>query len=484
MRPWRIVSLALAACLVLAVWPMSAPAPAHAQDGVIWHVEYYDNPYLSGDPVLTRQEGGREFYWGESSPDASVPVDYFSARFATDYYFEGGNYRFYILADDGVKLWIDYPPDKRPTLDTYNAPRPGETLTADVTLSAGSHHIQIDFRENTETAYLYISWESLDDGVQGPGFTPPPIPVHWQVQWAAQYYNNVFLGGLPALSQSEPFPSHNWGAGSPGAGVVADYFSARWVLYQEFEAATYKIEVLADDGVRVNVDGLYVINEWHDATGETYSATFPLSAGPHSITVEFYEASGAAYLDFRMYRLQEEHLTQAQATVTAWRLNVRNAPFVGDVLTKISRGETYPVVGRNADSSWWQISVNGLIGWVSGKWVTVTAPESVPVTDLSTAAQPTPAPATMMGQCPGFLPSRLSPNSWGRVLPGLPNNLRAQPNLNATLIGQIPPGAVFQVLGGPVCADSTAWYQVYYNGIMGWTAEGQGTAYWLEPYTP
>ena len=36
---------------------------------------------------------------------------------------------------------------------------------------------------------------------------------------------------------------------------------------------------------------------------------------------------------------------------------------------------------------------------------------------------------------------------------------------------------------GPVCAaDGRNWWQVNYNGIIGWTAEGSGTSYWLEPY--
>jgi uncharacterized protein YraI len=71
---------------------------------------------------------------------------------------------------------------------------------------------------------------------------------------------------------------------------------------------------------------------------------------------------------------------------------------------------------------------------------------------------------------------------WGRVTPGLPNNLRTQPSLSAAPIGQIPAGGLFRVLGGPVCADNSAWFQVNYNGVVGWTMEGQGFTYWLEPY--
>lgn len=485
----RLITFALVlVTLVVASGTLAAPArPAHAQTGVIWNVEYYNNPYLSGNPKLVRQESGREFYWGGGSPGAGVPADNFSARFATDAYFSAGVYRFYILADDGVKLWIDFPPDKRPTIDSYNAPKPGTMLTADVTLSEGSHHIQVDFRENTGDAYLNVSWERLgpSGGASGPGFSAPPVTVTWPTQWTAQYFNNTYLGGNPALSRSEAAPVQNWGYAAPGSGVLADNFSARWIVYQNFEQGTYTVRVTADDGVRVNVDGVYVINEWHLATGQTYTATFPLAAGPHSIVVEYYDAGAIAHIEFRMTREGQggyQPVTGPSATVNAYRLNVRDAPRTGSVLRTISRNEVYPVIGRTADSSWWQINANGTIGWVSGRYVTVRGGASVSVTDGG-ASVPTQYPSYVYGQCPGFLPSRLAPGGYGRVTPGLSNNIRAQAGLNALWIGRIPAGAIFYVVSGPVCASNTAWYQINYSGITGWTAEGQSSTYWVEPYT-
>ncbi len=473
---WVVVVL----LVVLAIAPLGPDRVARAQGNVTWKAEYFDNPYLSGTPVVERDEGAITLNWGAGSPAAGVPADNFSARFASDVYFSEGAYRFYILADDGVKLWIDFPPDKRPTIDSYDETRPGELLTADVTLSAGYHHLQIDFREVTGDAYLYFGWESLADGVSGPTF---PTPVKFNVQWTAQYFNNNFLGGTPMVVQTEPGPTHYWGTGTPVPSVVANHFSARWIVAEHLEAGTYTITVSADDGVRVNVDGRLVIDEWHVASGEPYSQTFDLATGQHSIVVEYYEVTGDAYLTFAMVR-EPEGVTAASgatAEVTAWLLNVRDAPVSGNVITKIRRGEVYPIVGSNADQSWWQINVNGMVGWVSGRYVLVSSGQSV--------ATATPAPTATpvdygYGQCPGFLPSRLGIGTYGRVLPGLPNNVRTQPNLSATYIGQIPAGGVFRVFGGPVCGNNAAWYQVSYGGLIGWTMEGQGTEYWLEPYGP
>ncbi|MEW6580273.1 MAG: PA14 domain-containing protein [Chloroflexota bacterium] len=483
-RQLTIAVLLVAMLAVMGVQPGLGGRVAQAQGGVTWTAEYYDNPYLIGTPKVTRSESGLAFNWGGGSPASGVPADNFSARFASDVYFNAGTYRFHILADDGVKLWIDFPPDKRPTIDSYNAPQPGTLLTADVTLSGGYHHIQIDFREVTGDAYLYVYWDNLADGVSGPSF---PVPVQFTVQWTAQYFNNNFLGGTPNLVRSEPSPTHYWGTDAPAPGIVADHFSARWIVVQYFDAGRYTISVVADDGVRVIVDGRVIIDEWHTATGQTYRQTLDLAAGQHNIIVEYVEQTGLAHITFTMVRepgggtgTATPLPSGAYARVTAWVLNVRDAPLTGNVITKIRRGETYPVVGRNADSSWWQINVNGTVGWVSGAWVVVTQGGGVGVTTPTPI--PTPTVSYGYGQCPGFLPSRLAPGMWGRVTPGLPNNLRAQPSLSAAWIGQIPGGGLFRVLGGPVCANNSAWFQVNYNGLVGWTMEGQGAAYWLEPY--
>ncbi|MBZ0309596.1 MAG: SH3 domain-containing protein [Anaerolineae bacterium] len=83
--------------------------------------------------------------------------------------------------------------------------------------------------------------------------------------------------------------------------------------------------------------------------------------------------------------------------------------------------------------------------------------------------------------CPGFLPSRLTIGQPGRVTPGDANNLRAEPTTQSQRVGQIPGSGVFMVLDGPVCTPGMAWWQVEYNGVVGWTGEGQDNTYWLEP---
>ncbi len=83
--------------------------------------------------------------------------------------------------------------------------------------------------------------------------------------------------------------------------------------------------------------------------------------------------------------------------------------------------------------------------------------------------------------CPGAPAPRLTIDGSGRVLPGEANNVREQPARSGTLIGAIPGGTTFSVLEGPVCADGLNWWRIKTDAITGWTVEGSGTDYWVEP---
>ncbi len=86
--------------------------------------------------------------------------------------------------------------------------------------------------------------------------------------------------------------------------------------------------------------------------------------------------------------------------------------------------------------------------------------------------------------CPDTLPSRLLIGGVGRVTPGAPNRLRDQPSRQGGIIGMIPGGAPFVVLSGPVCDSQIVWWEVNYNGQVGYTAEIANNAYLVEPDSP
>ncbi|HLV35325.1 MAG TPA: SH3 domain-containing protein [Spirillospora sp.] len=158
---------------------------------------------------------------------------------------------------------------------------------------------------------------------------------------------------------------------------------------------------------------------------------------------------------------------------------VRTAPGTSStgansvVIGEIPPGGVFSVLaGPNCGTDgrwWWQVNYNGLVGWTAegegyhNYWLEPW--------QHSGAA------------CPGFLPSRLIVGGLGAVtsVPSLPNRMRSGPAFNFDSIGLIPVNGVFTVLNGPYCNNNTAWWQVNYNGLVGWTAEGQASTYWLRP---
>jgi uncharacterized protein YgiM (DUF1202 family) len=62
-------------------------------------------------------------------------------------------------------------------------------------------------------------------------------------------------------------------------------------------------------------------------------------------------------------------------------------------------------------------------------------------------------------------------------------NVRAQPNRDSSLVGQVTPGQTFRVLEGPTCADGIAWFRIIYgiNAVEGWIAEGLEDGYFVRP---
>jgi hypothetical protein len=107
--------------------------------------------------------------------------------------------------------------------------------------------------------------------------------------WVGEYFDNPSLLGDPALIREDPVLDLNWGAGSPGAGISADHFSARWATGVWLAGGTYRLVVEADDGVRVWLDGGPLIDEWHLYEGKIYSGGFEVTEGVHQIRVEYFE---------------------------------------------------------------------------------------------------------------------------------------------------------------------------------------------------
>jgi YVTN family beta-propeller protein len=118
---------------------------------------------------------------------------------------------------------------------------------------------------------------------------------------AGSYFNNKKLTGTPVLGRIEAV-DFDWGAGSPGAGVKADGFSVRWSGSLEAPSTgTYYFQTVADDGVRLWVNGVKLVADWTAHTAHTTtSKRMKLSAGQRvPVTLEYFDATGPAEIRLR-----------------------------------------------------------------------------------------------------------------------------------------------------------------------------------------
>lgn len=141
-------------------------------------------------------------------------------------------------------------------------------------------------------------------GCTVPGPVPRPTPVPPPATgWLAQYYNNRDLAGAPVLERREANLSYNWGYGSPAPAVFADNFSARWTRTFSMAGGTYRVTARADDGVRVYIDGVLVLDAWQVQAATTHVVDVIIAGGNRTFTVEFFEAEGLSEISINSTKL-------------------------------------------------------------------------------------------------------------------------------------------------------------------------------------
>jgi len=239
-----------------------------------WWGDYFDNPSLSGPPVLSRYDDAINFTWGSGRPSSRLPDDNFSVRWVRDEWFAGGTYRFQILSDDGVRLWVG----DQLVVDEWRD-RWAHPLYVDHYIPAGAQRVQVEYYEHTGDATISVGWRRVVGGAT----------------WRGEYFDNRELEGAPVLVREDGAIDFDWGSGSPDPALPADNFSVRWTRTLGFNAGTYRFLTSTDDGVRLWVDGTPVVSAWEDQKlPNTYTGELYLAAGQHAITVEYYEHGGGA----------------------------------------------------------------------------------------------------------------------------------------------------------------------------------------------
>jgi uncharacterized protein YraI len=300
------------------------------------------------------------------------------------------------------------------------------------------------------------------------------VQAEFGTNWTAQFYNCTDFSCTIAATASYPNGiNEDWGSGKPTDGanveltaVNADNFSARFVSSQTFTEGTYQFVAASDDGVRVFIDGVLVIDKFITRPLTTDSVNRTMTAGPHTITVEYVEFAGGAVLQFQWFYLGATTPTVTGPTVTpvpvttgsvvyVTGLSLRTGPYLGASRIGVLKPDTaYPVSGRNTDEgsyTWYLVTAGDQTGWASGRYLQITGdPNSVPLL------------STIFDQIDN------APYVGAVAIPRAYMNLRRRPSIRTAKIGTVPWGEEAELIGRTIQGGQLHWLQVRYNGQVGW----------------
>ena len=337
----RLARVSVLIAVILAQALLAGPATAAEPT---WRGEYFANQDLAGNPTLVRADRDINFNWAYGAPGPGIPVDHFSVRWTRAVYLPAGEWRFDVMVDDGVRLYVD----GQLLIDQWHISAP-VTYSGFILLGSGDHNLRVDYFEATERAQIRVGW------TQG-GVTPTPAPPPGGPKpWEGQYYDNVYFAGSPRFVRNDAAVNFDWGEGGPGGGIGGEGFAVRWARWADFAQAPYEFRVKVDDGVRFWLDDDLLIDEWHDSSGQIYSRQVNMEAGGHSLRVEYYQGGGVALIQFAYQRTDivwEGNLYTCMKPQNSWVKVYR--------LTPDSQWEDLQPAGWGPISASGEIKIDGL----------------------------------------------------------------------------------------------------------------------------
>ena len=144
---------------------------------------------------------------------------------------------------------------------------------------------------------------------------------------SASYYNNTTLTGPAVLTRTEAV-DFSWGTASPGSGINADNFSARWTGRVEApHTGAYTFRTVSADGVRLRVNGVLIIDNWvaHGTTTDTSGVVQLVAGQRYDVSIEFFETTNTATMRLQWLTPGKSSFVAVPSTAAVPELTPRRA---------------------------------------------------------------------------------------------------------------------------------------------------------------
>ena len=299
------------------------------------------------------------------------------------------------------------------------------------------------------------------------------VQAEFGTNWTAQFFNSTDLtGSIVATASYASGINENWGTGRPYDGdgneltaVDTDNFSARFVSVQTFVTGTYQFVAATDDGVRIYIDGVLVLDQFYARALTTDTFERDMTSGQHTVTLEYVEFTDSAVVQFQWFYLTSATATAVVPTstpivvtgqvVNARGLSLRTGPYLGASRIGVLKPDvTYSVSARNTDEgiyTWYLVTAGEQTGWASGRYLQLNADPSV-----------LPLLATVFDEIDA------APDVGAVAIPRAYMHLRRRPSTRTASLDQVPWGEQVVLIGRTIQGGQLYWLQVRYNGQVGW----------------
>jgi beta-N-acetylglucosaminidase len=304
-----------------------------------WLAYYYPNETLSGMPTAAKvitpsptdglKKLSEDFGWGQ--PAGGISADHFSARYTTAKHIPAGDYILRARADDGIRVYVD------------------GKLVIDRWTTGGFREDAVKFsiadRPDAEPGEKDVHWvevEYLESVAVGKmEFFLEPFQKATENEWVGEIYPNMNLEGKPyimggrnSLNKISKIDFNwGWGLGSPLDTVPGDKFSARFTKKVNIDAGKYLFNANGDDGVRVYLDNKLIINSWPGEDYKENSQIIDVSAGNHTIVVEYLEDVALASLNFNYQKVAQLPVQKGKTVHYNWGWGTPMAGIPADYFT-------------------------------------------------------------------------------------------------------------------------------------------------------
>jgi uncharacterized protein YgiM (DUF1202 family) len=300
--------------------------------------------------------------------------------------------------------------------------------------------------------------------------------------WTATYFNCYDLNCSSVATQTGINGiNFNYGTGNPITGVSNDNFSIRFESVQQFQAGTYEFVISYDDGVRLFIDNVLVLDRFTPGGLRTDRVQQTLTAGPHALKIEYAELSAEAQIQFQYFLIAGglgtgtptlgfdalgtpipvagTPVANGASVVSVRGLAVRTGPYLGaSQVTTAVAGTTYEVLARNRSEgsvTWYLLNVGGRQGWSSGRYLTFTGVD----------ANALPVQGSVFDTIDN------APEVGVTGIPRSVMNVRVRPSERTDVIDQLAWGEEVAIIGRTLQGGINRWFQIRTSeGVVGWIA--------------